>query len=528
MSTRTSRPPARVTLQLPLIVLVLAFTAIPVELQPLTDDRISGALEVYLDVLDALANILGYIPFGLVFASRGPWTTVAVSGGISLLAEMSQLISRSRSPGLIDVATNVLGAVIGLGIARKWKPELRIIPPAVAVRRSTAVIAATLALGYLGFGTRVTPLQIEEAIVRVSKTPRLLWLEESPRGSTSPGQLEAHWTFEDTAGEAVVDVSGNGLNGRLVNAPSIEDGIRGHSLRLNGLNQYVDLGRPTALQLAGSETISAWIRSTAFPVDDAAVVSNHSGLGYQLDTTVDRGPRTIGFKLADAQGRLMARYGRTPLSLNTWYHIAGVYDAQAQALTVYSEWREGQRLSGWRRDQSPARLRYEHTHRQARKRQRLRVRWFNRRRADLLSRTHAQRDPSRFQRRSGPAIDQRSHGGNERSSRHDVSIAGKSRRLEKHRSRRHPGAAGFCGDSRFLAGSLEARAVPRLLRRWILAVSNDGGHTARELQVVSSAADARGRRIDRVFNSAARHAFLAYGRDRGPAESVWPGSHQLG
>jgi len=31
----------------------------------------------------------------------------------------------------------------------------------------------------------------------------------------------------------------------------------------------------------------------------------------------------------------MIRYGRTPLALNRWYHLAGVYDAAAQTLNVY-------------------------------------------------------------------------------------------------------------------------------------------------------------------------------------------------
>jgi len=31
----------------------------------------------------------------------------------------------------------------------------------------------------------------------------------------------------------------------------------------------------------------------------------------------------------------MARYGKTLLALNTWYHIAGVYDAEARTLDVY-------------------------------------------------------------------------------------------------------------------------------------------------------------------------------------------------
>ena len=82
-------------------------------------------------------------------------------------------------------------------------------------------------------------------------------------------------------------------------------------------------------------TISAWINSSSYPVDDAAIVSSHNVAGYQLDTTIDRGPRTIGFKLVNACGRLMARYGATPLRLDTRYHLAGVYDAAAQTLDVY-------------------------------------------------------------------------------------------------------------------------------------------------------------------------------------------------
>ena len=31
----------------------------------------------------------------------------------------------------------------------------------------------------------------------------------------------------------------------------------------------------------------------------------------------------------------MARYGKTPLITNRWYHVAGVYDAQARTMNVY-------------------------------------------------------------------------------------------------------------------------------------------------------------------------------------------------
>jgi hypothetical protein len=54
-----------------------------------------------------------------------------------------------------------------------------------------------------------------------------------------------------------------------------------------------------------------------------------------LDTTVDTGPRTIGFKLVDPSGDLVVRYGRTPLGNQRWYHVAGVFDASSRRLDVY-------------------------------------------------------------------------------------------------------------------------------------------------------------------------------------------------
>jgi hypothetical protein len=99
----------------------------------------------------------------------------------------------------------------------------------------------------------------------------------------------------------------------------------------------VDLGRPPSLQITGSLTISAWVYSSSFPVDDAAIVSNRdsSNHGFQLDTTVDQGSRTVGFKLSGPSGATFARYGTTVLAPNTWYYLTGVYDAVNRTLDVY-------------------------------------------------------------------------------------------------------------------------------------------------------------------------------------------------
>jgi hypothetical protein len=38
----------------------------------------------------------------------------------------------------------------------------------------------------------------------------------------------------------------------------------------------VDLGNPGPLQLTGSMTVSAWVKASSFPADDAAIVSKLS------------------------------------------------------------------------------------------------------------------------------------------------------------------------------------------------------------------------------------------------------------
>ena len=152
------------------------------------------------------------------------------------------------------------------------------------------------------------------------------------------GGYTAGYAFNESSGTTTADTTGHGITGTLVNGATFTTaGKYGNAVALDGVNDYVDLGNPAALQLTGSMTVSAWINATAFPGDDAAVVSRRdsSERGFQLDTTVDTGRRTIGFKLTNSSGGDMIRYGATTLQPNTWYNIAGVYDAAAQTLHVY-------------------------------------------------------------------------------------------------------------------------------------------------------------------------------------------------
>lgn len=305
-----TRPTHCLRLRVPVLFLVLATTALPIELRALGEVSLSFSFN---DVPDIVANVIGYLPVGLVLAEHGLLRAVCLAGLLSAGAELSQLVLLHRDPSLTDILSNGAGATLGLLASRSWRmrsPTLRLSP-------CRAVLAVLLAGGLVLY------------VWATSGDP------VSARGATLPGTLEAAWKLDESSGLAALDASGHHLGGTFRRAPQRLADVMGKAAVFDGTN-YLNVGHATAFRLAGSMTISAWINSSAYPVDDAAIVSQlYERRGYQLDTTIDQGPRTLGFKLTDPYGNLMARYGATPLALNTWYYVAGVYNAAEQTLDVY-------------------------------------------------------------------------------------------------------------------------------------------------------------------------------------------------
>ena len=310
IQSNRARPADQIRLTVPVIFLVLAATAIPIEFRPLGEVKPSFSVD---DISDIVANVVGYLPVGIVLGQFGLSRAVFIAGLISMLAETSQLVMAHRDPSFSDVISNLVGAVLGYLVSARWKIRV----PVFQITRWRAMVAVLLALLLI-------------VVVRVGRGDPI-----SARGDTLPGTLEAYWKLDESSGNSVIDYSGHQLPGKFRTEPKRVRSVLGSAPIFDGTN-YVNFWHATALRLARSMTISAWINSSSYPVDDAAIVSQLDGdRGYQLDTTIDRGPRTVGFKLGDACGKLMARYGATPLLPNTWYHVAGVYDAASKTLDVY-------------------------------------------------------------------------------------------------------------------------------------------------------------------------------------------------
>jgi glucose/arabinose dehydrogenase/PKD repeat protein len=149
-----------------------------------------------------------------------------------------------------------------------------------------------------------------------------------------PPGLVVGYGLNEGSGTTVADSSTNNITGTLVNGPAWAPGKYGTGLSFSGAS-YVDLGNPTALQLTGSMTLTAWIKISANPNDDGAIVAKLGPAGWQLKTSADTGPRTAAIQISSNGSDSIQRYSATVLATDTWYHVAGVYDAAARTLNVY-------------------------------------------------------------------------------------------------------------------------------------------------------------------------------------------------
>src|SRR5438445_655734 len=144
--------------------------------------------------------------------------------------------------------------------------------------------------------------------------------------------LLAAYAFNEGTGTTTADASGKGHTGTLNGATWTTSGRYGKALSFNGSTGYLDLGNAADLQITGSMTVSAWIYATANPADDGQIVAKSDGSGWQLKTSPDTGPQTFGVAISPSNTQ---RYSKTVRQLNTWYHVAGVYDAAARTLNIY-------------------------------------------------------------------------------------------------------------------------------------------------------------------------------------------------
>jgi hypothetical protein len=150
--------------------------------------------------------------------------------------------------------------------------------------------------------------------------------------------LVGHWKLDEAAGLNAADSSGYGSQGTLVGMTGTEwtTGTLDGALGFNGSAQYVDCGSATNLQLAGSATISAWVKMgpgsadaymgiagkmTANPYDGFALV-RHSSNAFRLWVGNLDGDNLTGIS------------SDVTYSDTDWHHVVGVISDGTSSLYV--------------------------------------------------------------------------------------------------------------------------------------------------------------------------------------------------
>jgi hypothetical protein len=174
-------------------------------------------------------------------------------------------------------------------------------------------------------------------------------------GENIPG-LAAYWPLDVASGGTVADLSGNGNTGTLTNgasivappapAPAAPNANAGclATAAASG-QQYVLVPDAAPLEISGPITLAAWVYPTLntgtgdATVAQKCIIEKWMGGGASINgyflrlTSANTGNNTPLFSRGDGTAQTDAQ-AAGPLTLNTWTHLAGVFDGTNMILYV--------------------------------------------------------------------------------------------------------------------------------------------------------------------------------------------------
>jgi hypothetical protein len=165
-------------------------------------------------------------------------------------------------------------------------------------------------------------------IGRTLAAATLAWVGLPPASA----DLVGHWSFDEGAGTSIVDSSGQGNHGTVVNAkPSLwTNGVHGAALYFDGTtgagSSYVTIPDAASLDLTNALSFAAWVRSDDIGRDAPIIAKEGDGrLAYWFGAF---GPAHFGM-LLDSDGNqpwtiLDRDQGFIPRGL--WVHLASTWD----------------------------------------------------------------------------------------------------------------------------------------------------------------------------------------------------------
>jgi hypothetical protein len=147
------------------------------------------------------------------------------------------------------------------------------------------------------------------------------------QNTSGSGGLVAAYNFNEGAGSAVSDASGNNNIGSIFQATWSGAGKYGGALSFDGTNDYVSINDSNSLDLTNRMTLEAWIKPTANSGWRTVLMKeNGSELAYGMYARESSNRPSGWIRPNPTSGSSKTVTGTSALPLNAWTHLVTTYD----------------------------------------------------------------------------------------------------------------------------------------------------------------------------------------------------------
>lgn len=146
----------------------------------------------------------------------------------------------------------------------------------------------------------------------------------------------AYYKLDEGTGTTAADAGLNANNATMVNSPTWTPGVIGPAaVAFDGTNESVDAGN-SVLDTSKSFTVTAWARAGS--VTQTSVVASVQGASVSAFKLQMQSNGTWAFARPatdSTSATIVGRSSTAAATVDTWYHLAGVYDSVAGTISLY-------------------------------------------------------------------------------------------------------------------------------------------------------------------------------------------------
>jgi hypothetical protein len=156
----------------------------------------------------------------------------------------------------------------------------------------------------------------------------LVFLPVSAYGNPEDEGIVSYWSFDNSSNPGKDYVGGN--DGTVYGATWTSDSISGNALEFDSVDDYVDCGNDSSLDITDEITIETWIKpamkhETGPNLGVMAKAKSGVDWAWQLRFGNNAANDTLGFQFNTESGSRWVNLNQN-LSVRQWHHVVGVFN----------------------------------------------------------------------------------------------------------------------------------------------------------------------------------------------------------